>query len=78
MSTEQETPWLYNADANQAVKTTIDALYSGKYQGRSLHSHPDAMRDLANMLYHFVTDGAIEWDMDALSESLNPVPPRNQ
>ena len=68
MSTELETPRMYTAQADEAVKTTIDALYSGKYQGRSLRSHPDAMRDLANMLWHFVTHGSTELSFESDDE----------
>ena len=50
---------IYNEIAHKAVQVVLDALYSGKFQHKSMHD-PDTRRDLANFLQANLDNGTCE------------------
>jgi len=52
---------IYNEYAHKAVQIVLNALYSGKFQHKSMHD-PDTRRDLANFLSANLDNGICEFD----------------
>ena len=52
---------IYNESAHKAVQVVLNALFSGKFQHKSMHD-PDTRRDLANFLSTNLDNGTCEFD----------------
>jgi len=52
---------IYSESAHKAVQVALKALFSGRFQNKSMHD-PDTRRDLANFLWANLDNGTCELD----------------